>query len=195
MATILQVNSSGRRQGSASRQLTAALVGKLVAEHPGAKVIERDAVTNAEFLDEEWVIANFTQAQERSTRQKERLQHSQKLVDEVQAADFIVIGTPIYNFSISGVLKAWIDQICRPGLTFRAEPEGFVGLLKGKRVFLVVTSGGTEINGPVDYATAYMTHILGFLGITDVTVIGADTMVSDPEGALDRAMRQIRDAA
>lgn len=195
MATILQVNSSGRRKGSASRQLTAALVEKLKEETPGARVIERDAVTDAEFPDEDWVVANFTPADQRSVQQEKRLRHSRRLVAEVQAADLIVIGAPVYNFSIPGVLKAWIDQICRPGLTFRAAPEGFVGLLENKKVFLVVTSGGTEVQGPIDYATGYMIHILGFLGITDVTVIGADTMVSDPEGALARAMRQIRAAA
>ncbi len=194
MTTILHLNSSGRRNGSASRQLSAALVEKLTVQNPDARVIERDAATDAEFLDEDWVVANFTQAEERSAQQGARLQHSQTLVEEVQAADIIVIGTPIYNFSISGVLKAWIDQICRPGLTFRAEPDGFVGLLENKKVFLVMTSGGTEINGPIDFATGYMLHILGFLGITDVTVIAADTMVMDPENALNRAMQQINAA-
>lgn len=191
MTTILHLNSSGRRNGSASRQLSAALVEKLIAQNPGARVIERDAATDAEFLDEDWVVANFTQAEERSTQQGARLQYSQTLVEEVQVADIIVIGTPVYNFSISGALKAWIDQICRPGLTFRAEPDGFVGLLENKKVFLVVTSGGTEVNGPIDFATGYMLHILGFLGITDVTVIAADTMVMNPERALTRAMQQI----
>lgn len=194
MTTILHVNSSGRKNGSASRQLGAALVEKLMKRHPGASVIEREAVTEAEFLDEEWVVANFTSVEERSSRQGKRLEHSRKLVEEVQAADFIVIGTPIYNFTISGVLKAWIDQICRPGLTFRAEPDRFVGLLQNKKAFLVVTSGGTEVKGPIDFATGYMVHVLGFLGITEVAVIAADTMVSDPQGALERARRQIEEA-
>lgn len=194
MTTILHVNSSGRRNGSASRQLSASLVERLLHQNPGAQVIEREAATDAEFPDEDWVSANFTQADERSAHQNARLRHSELLVEEVKAADVIVIGVPIYNFTISGALKAWIDQVCRPGLTFRAEPDGFVGLLENKTAFLVVTSGGTEVNSPIDFATGYMTHILGFLGITDVKVIAADTMVMDPQGALDRATTQIREA-
>jgi len=162
-----------------------------LGNHEDAQIVSREAVTDAEFVDEEWVAANFTPSEERTEAQTRRLQHSQNLVDEVVTADYIVIGTPVYNFTISGVLKAWIDQICRPGLTFRAEPTGFVGLMEGKKAYLVVSSGGTEVNGPIDFATGYMIHILGFIGITDVTVIAADTMMQDPDGAIERATAQI----
>lgn len=191
MTTILHVNSSGRINESASRRLSAAIVQRLCEKHEDAQIVSREAVTDAEFVDEEWVAANFTPSEERTEAQTRRLQHSQNLVDEVVTADYIVIGTPVYNFTISGVLKAWIDQICRPGLTFRAEPTGFVGLMEGKKAYLVVSSGGTEVNGPIDFATGYMIHILGFIGITDVTVIAADTMMQDPDGAIERATAQI----
>ena len=191
MTNILHVNSSGRVNGSASRQLSAEIVDRLCAKHGDASVTRREAVTNAEFPDETWVVANFTASDERSEHQARRLQHSQELVDEVRAADYIVIGSPIYNFSIGGALKTWIDQICRPGLTFRAEPTGFVGLLDNKKAFLVVTSGGTQVNGPIDFATGYLIHILGFLGVTDVSVIAADTTLDDLDGAVERAMQRI----
>ena len=193
MTKILHLDSSGQTTGSASRTLSAEIVKRLCDKHPDAQVIRREAAENADFPDAVWVAANFTLPDDRTEEQNHRLQHSQTVVEEVQAADYIVIGSPIYNFTISGALKAWIDQISRPGLTFRAEPSGFVGLLENKKVYLVISSGGTKVNGPIDFATGYMIHVLGFLGITDVSVIAADTMIDDPEGALRRAREQIEE--
>jgi FMN-dependent NADH-azoreductase len=99
---------------------------------------------------------------------------SDALVAELQAADEIVIAVPVYNFSVPAALKAWIDMVARARVTFRYTEDGPVGLLTGKRAWVIVGSGGTELDGPVDFATAWLRHVLGFLGIDDVRVIAAD---------------------
>lgn len=195
MTTILHIDSSGRHDGSYSRKLTAALVKKLQTLGPDAKIIKRELAQGVEFVDQDWIEANFTPADERTILQKERLSGSDALVDEVIQADHIVIGAPIYNFSVPGVLKAWVDQICRAGVTFRYEPTGPVGLLQDKRAFIVIASGGTEVQGPADFATDYLKHVLGFIGIQDVSIVNAGQLMVDEEAALERAKSKIEQAA
>lgn len=195
MTSILHINSSGRHDTSNSRKLSAELVQKLAHAAPGAKVVTRDVASGVEFVDEAWIFANFTPADKRSAEQNARLANSDLLISEVQAASHIVIAAPIYNFSVPGVLKAWIDQICRSGVTFQYGPTGPVGLLSGKKAYLVITSGGVEIEGPMDYATNYLKLVLGFIGITDVTVISANQLSMNEAKGLDEARAEIALAA
>lgn len=195
MTTILHVNTSGRNTGSHSRKLSTELIAKLTAAHPNASVIERDIASGIEFVDQTWIEATFTPETQRSSDQKFRLSGSDTLVGEVQAADQLVIAVPIYNFSIPGVLKAWVDQICRIGVTFKHVDGQPVGLLENKKAFLVITSGGTEVQGPVDFATDYMTHVLAFIGITDVAIINAGQLMFDESGVLAKARQTIAAAA
>ena len=187
MTNILHINSSARHGASNSRKLSAELVKKLEHANYGAKIVSRDVASGVEFVDEAWVGANITPADKRSAEQKARLANSDMLVTELQVATHIVIAAPIYNFGIPAALKAWIDQICRAGATFQYGPTGPVGLLKDKKAYLVITSGGVEIQGPVDYATNYLKFLLGFIGITDVTVIAANQLNMNEAKGLQEA--------
>jgi len=191
LTTILHINASGRQDGSVSRRLGSALVDRLLKAIPGSRIVRREAAADAQFLTQTWVEGTFADPDARSPEQEQALGFSAALVAELQAADQIVISTPIYNFSIPACLKAWIDQICRPGMTFRAEPDGFVGLVPGKKAYLVIASGGTEVQGPIDFATGYLVHILAFLGITDVTIIPAHHLLDQHDVAIRKARAQI----
>ncbi|GGX51214.1 hypothetical protein GCM10007385_19750 [Tateyamaria omphalii] len=156
------------------------VVAALLARHEGATVLTREAVAEATFLTEDWIEASFTSADVRSTVQHETLAISDALAKEVLDADILVLSVSMYNFNIPGALKTWIDQIARPGLTFRPDPEHtYVGLATGKIAYLIVATGETPVGGPMDFATPYLKHVLGFLGIADVTVIAADMTVTD----------------
>ncbi len=188
--TILKINASARREGSQSRRLVDAVISRLGGED--ASVIDRDlADAPPPVVDEAWVAANFTPDEDRTPAQRDLLAGSDALIAELQAADVVVIGAPIYNFGVPAALKAWIDQVSRARVTFRYAPEGPEGLLTGKKAYVVVASGGTTVGSDVDFASGYLRHILGFLGIKDVTVIAADQLVSQAEARLDAAEASI----
>ncbi|MEM8750350.1 MAG: NAD(P)H-dependent oxidoreductase [Pseudomonadota bacterium] len=192
--TVLKINSSGRVAGSYSRRLVDDLVARLMLKNPDLKTIERDVSKGVEFVDAEWIEASFTPSDDRSDEQRYRLRMSEQLVAEVQAADTLVFGVPIYNFGVPAVLKAWIDQIARANVTFQYTPDGPVGLLEGKKAYLVITSGGTEADSAIDFASGYMRHVLGFVGITDVTMITADQLMVREAESLESANRMIEAA-
>lgn len=171
---ILHIDASARTIGSATRALSANVVSR-ISDGP-ATVTRRDLGTPLPFIDETWVGATFTPPADRTTAQHEKLALSDSLVDELERADTIVIGTPIYNFGVPAALKAWVDQVARVGRTFNYTAEGPKGLLTGKRAVIAVASGGTEIGSDLDFATGYLRHVLGFLGIDDVTVVTGDTV-------------------
>lgn len=186
--TILHIDASARTDGSVTRDLSA----RLVAQYPKVHVITRDlAAEPLPQITEDWVNANFTPAEARTDAQKETLALSDALVAEVQSADTLVIGLPIYNFGVPTAMKAWIDLIARAGLTFRYTENGPKGLLEGKRAIVAVASGGTKTGSEIDFATPYLQHVLGFVGITDVTVIAADQMSIDADASLARATAEI----
>ncbi|WP_196140942.1 FMN-dependent NADH-azoreductase [Aliikangiella sp. G2MR2-5] len=170
---ILLVNSSGRYQGSLTRNVSARLVEELQAEDSSQTLIERDLATGLPFIDEQWIGANFTAPEERDKEHKERLSFSDSLVKELQDAEHIVIASPVYNFSVPAVLKAWIDLVARARLTFRYTENGPEGLLRNKKAYLVMASGGVPIGSEADLATRYLKQVMGFIGIDDVTVIDA----------------------
>ncbi len=184
--TLLHIDSSARLSGSTSRELTARIVEKL-----GGEVIRRDLSTPLPLIDETWVNANFTPAEKRTEAQSAALSLSDTLIEEIRAADVLVIGVPIYNFGVPTTLKAWVDQVARAGVTFRYTENGPEGLLHGKRAILAVASGGTEAGSDIDFASRYMRHVLGFIGITDVQIVTADQMMVDADAAVAKATAQI----
>lgn len=177
---VLRIDASMRSEGSVTRALADRLLSGMASADPSVTV--RDlAVSAPGFVDAEWIGANFTPADDRSPAQAAKLETSDALIAELQAAELIVIGSPIYNFSVPAALKAWIDQVARAGVTFRYTSEGPVGLLEGKRVVVLVASGGVPMDSPVDFMTPYLRHVMKFIGITDVTVIAADGLSQDAE--------------
>lgn len=191
-STILHIDSSARFSDSASRTLSAR-----IADHLGAaQIIRRDTAAEAlPQIDEAWITANFTPADLRTDAQKRALALSDTLVGELKAADAIVIGLPVYNFSVPASLKAWIDLVARAGLTFQYGENGPEGLLQGKRAIVAYASGGVPMGSPVDFASTYLRQVLGFIGITDVEFIAAEGTAMDAEGALSRATAAIADLA
>ncbi len=188
---VLAINTSAKKDGSISRTLTADLVGALEDRHGDLDVVERDLAAGLPFIDSAWVEANFTPDEDKTDAHRETLAQSDTLVAELRAADVIVIGAPIYNFSIPAVLKAWIDMIARARLTFRYTDNGPEGLLVGKKAYVVVPSGGVPVGSAVDFATPYLRQALAFVGITDVEFIGAQGADRGNREALDSARARI----
>ena len=185
--SVLRIDASARRDGSVSRDLVSRIIERLDADH----VTTRDLADGLPLITEAWVGANFTPADQRSPAQHDTLALSDTLIAEVQAADTLVIGLPIYNFGVPAALKAWIDLVARAGVTFRYTENGPVGLLEGKRAIIAVASGGTEAGSDVDFATGFLRHVLGFIGITDVTFVAADRLMLDAESAVAKARTAI----
>ena len=184
---ILRIDSSAKASGST----TQALLDR-IEEKVGRATTRRDLGAKAvPQIDGTWVSANFTEAQARDDAQKSALSLSDELVSELQDADLILIALPIYNFTVPGALKAWIDLVCRAGVTFKYTETGPVGLLEGKRAIVAVASGGTPVGSEIDFATGYMRHILGFIGITDVSFVSADQQGSKGEAAVNEAQQKI----
>lgn len=188
MPNVLRIDASMRRDGSITRKLT----DQVIAEFGNADVVTRDLADGIDLIDSSWIDANFTDASERTDAQRKALASSDVLVAELKAAGIVVIGAPVYNFSVPAALKAWIDQICRARETFRYTENGPVGLLEGKRAIIVMGSGGVEADSAADYMTPYLRHVLGFVGIHDVQVIAADRLNGDKDGSrLQSAEAQI----
>ena len=175
-ANILQINSSGRYQDSLTRQAASLMVKTLKQQHEETTVVDRDLASGLPFVDEAWINANFTDSTSRSAEQKACLTFSDNLVAELQQASHFVIASPIYNFNIPAVLKAWIDQIARVGLTFRYTENGPIGLLENKQAIVLMASGGVPIGSEMDMASTYLKQVLGFIGVIDVTIIDAATL-------------------
>lgn len=190
---VLEVSASGRTAGSASRELTRDLIAALQDRHGNVQTVRRDLSEGVPFVDTAWIEANFTPDESRTNGHREALALSDTLVAELKNADILVIGVPIYNFSIPAALKAWIDMIARARLTFRYTENGPKGLLEGKKAYLVVATGGVPVGSAVDFATPYLKHALAFIGITDVEVIAADKLNSHAEESMDAARARIAD--
>ena len=172
MTRILHIDSSARLQGSVTRELSASIAKRLSGGDENFATY-RDLSETLPLIDETWVGANFTPADQRSDLQKQALELSDDLIAELRAADTIVIGLPVYNFGVPAALKAWIDLIARVGETFSYTENGPVGLLEGKRAVIAMASGGTQAGSPIDFATPYLRHVLDFVGITDVQLVSA----------------------
>ena len=194
---ILQINSSARAfangQGSQSTRLASELVETLRAGDPAATLVLRDlAAAPHPALDEATLGALFTPADACTPEQHARVALDQALIDEVQAADVIVIGVPMINFGISSQLKNWIDAIAKAGLTFKYTATGPVGLIEGKKVYAVLTRGGVYRDQPHDTQVPYLRQTLGFLGIKDIEFIYAEGLNMGPEAA-DKGIASARE--
>ena len=188
---ILEISSSGRHDGSVTRELSGNLIAALEIQSSSSEVTRRDLSAGVPFVNDAWIEANFTLEEIRTRKHRDTLAYSDDLVAELQAADVLVIGVPVYNFSIAATLKAWIDMIARARVTFRYTDNGPEGLLKGKKAYLVVATGGVPVGSPMDFATPYLRHALSFVGITDVEVIAADRVNTDQDESMDRARQEI----
>jgi FMN-dependent NADH-azoreductase len=185
---ILHIDSSPAGDHSYSRKLSASLVDKLKSDNPGATVVYRDLVANPlPHLDPFMLGALFAPAEGRSEAQTKALANSDQAVKELMESDTIVIGSPMHNFGISSQLKSWIDHVVRAGLTFHYTAEGPKGLVPpGKKVYIVVARGGVYSEGPYkayEHQDSYLKAILGFIGLTDVTVIPVEGVSMGPEAA------------
>ena len=180
-----------RRQKSVSRLLADEVVALLGANRPGMNVINRDLAAGVGIVNAAWIEAERTSEENRTPDQRALLTQSDALVSELQAADDLVIATPIYNFSVPAALKAWIDLICRDNITFVYENDRPRGLLANKRATVIITSGGTIAETDVDYASGYIRHIMEFIGILDVSVIDVTGLAKNRREVIDRARAEI----
>lgn len=175
---ILHVISSPRGEASATIKLGDAVVAKLQEKNPGATVkVKNLAAAPFPHLEEATLNAFFTPVENHTPENKAAIRHSDESIREIQDADVLVIGAPMYNFGISSTLKAWIDHITRAGITFRYTANGPEGQLKGKKAFVALASGGVYSAGEaqaVDFVSSYLKFILSFIGITDVTIVRAE---------------------
>jgi len=197
MKKILHVISSPKGAASFSIKLGNAIIEKLKAANPGAVVKERNLVeNNFPHLEESHITSFFTPAENRTPALEEAVRNSDEVIAEVKDADIIVIGAPLYNFSIHSSLKAWIDHVVRAGVTFKYGEGGPQGLVTGKKVYLAVSSGGVYTEGPMqpyDFAVPYLKAILSFIGLTDITVFRVEglAIAGIQETALEKGVSSI----
>lgn len=194
---ILQVNSSARATGHSIR-LADELVARLQAVNAGSELVLRDLTRNPHpVLDEAMLGALFTPAEQRTPDQAAAVARNDVLIAEVQAADVVVVGAPMYNFNVSAQLKNWFDAIARAGTTFRYTATGPEGLLTNKKVYVVLTRGGLHRDQPTDSQVPYLRTMFGFLGMTDVEFIYAEGLGMGPDAekkGLSEAQAQIEAA-
>jgi FMN-dependent NADH-azoreductase len=190
--TALLVSASAQRENSLSRKLAGLLVQHLAEKGDVDTVIERDLSSNdMHFVTQDSIAAYYTPQEQRDAAQKELLRQSDVLVAELKQADILVVATPMYNFSVPAVLKAWIDLVCRAGETFRYTAEGPVGLSGIRKAYLVVATGGAAVEGSADFVVPYLKHVLRFLGVPEIEVVAADRVNAQREQAIAAAQAKI----
>ncbi len=188
---ILHIDSSITGDASVSRQLTKDIVGRIRAAHPDAVVNYLDLSAGIPAIDGAWFSAVRAAPENPTPAQQELISISDGYLRDVQDADVLVIGLPVYNFTLPSQLKSWLDQIARAGVSFRYTENGPEGLLTGKRAILAYSAAGTPQGSDMDFASGYLRHMLGFLGITDVQVVAADGLAMDRAAGLARANEAI----
>jgi FMN-dependent NADH-azoreductase len=185
---LLHIDSSVLGENSASRSLTAAIVARLRAEHPGIEVTHRDLAAQS--------LPHFTPV---LAEGHPCVARNGEILDEFLAADVVVIRAPMYNFTIPTQLKAWLDRVLTAGKTFRYTENGPEGLASGKRVIIASSRGGIYSQGPaasVDFQETYLKHVFGFIGIHDVEFVRAEGLnlgAEKREAAMAQAHAQIAD--
>ncbi|WP_339847943.1 NAD(P)H-dependent oxidoreductase [uncultured Dokdonia sp.] len=185
---ILRIDSSPRGKNSVSRELADVLQQKLEAQ--GNTITAQRDLYYEELVtlgNEDRVNACFTPPKAQTDVQKDAVAGSNELAIEFANADAYIIAAPMYNFGVTAGLKTYIDLISRAGISFNYLPEGPIGLLKNKKAYVVVTTGGTPVGSEVDFVTPYLKTFLGFLGITDVTFIVADLVNVNLEEGIAKA--------
>lgn len=196
MNSLLVIDSSVLGEGSVSRELVKYTVDRLLKDAPHAQVAYRDLGANpVPHLMTKTVMGVVGEPANEAEQATRAL--SDELIAELRAADTLVIGAPMYNFSVATGLRAWLDHVLRAGETFSYTAEGPRGHLGGKRVIVVESRGGLYSEGPaaaIDFQEPYLRHLLGFMGLTDVSFVRAEKIGHGPEeraAALDQARRHI----
>src|SRR5467141_1514257 len=193
---LLQIDSSARRTSSVSRQLTTKFAEEWRTNHPDGEVIQRDlSATALPQITDDWG-ATYLEDSQLTLAQRSYLSTSDQLIQELAAANTVVIGAPRYNFTIPSALKAWIDQVVRLGKTVGYGPNGPQGLLGRKKVVVITSRGSAYEKGTAreafDFQEPYLRHILGFIGLTEVTFIHAENQSRDQAAAsLESAAERI----
>jgi FMN-dependent NADH-azoreductase len=196
VTTLLQLNASIHNSNGQSSQLANQFVAAFREKRPEAKIIVRDvaAAEAVPHLDAERFGAFITKPEERSNAQHAVVAYSDALIAELQQADVIVLGLPMYNFGVPSQLKAYFDHIARAGVTFKYTDKGPVGLLTVKKVYVFAARGGLHAGTPLDTQTSYVRDFLRFLGMTDVEFVYAEGLAVSPqskEAGLARAVAEI----
>lgn len=184
MSKLLVIDSSASGEASVSRQLTAAAIEAFRAADPGVQVVYRDLDANPPPHLTSGMIAGVRTPSPATPAEHAARAQSLELLDEVREADTIVIGAPMYNFSVPTVLRAWLDHVIRPGDVFRYSANGPEGLLGGRRVIVIESRGGLYSEGPasvMDFQEPYLRQLFAFAGITDVTFVRAEKVGYGPE--------------
>jgi len=194
MTTLLKIDVSSRGSLSISRTLGEQFVLDWRKNHPEGTVVPRDlAATALPFVDLNWILGAFTAEESQSAEAKAAIAVSDRLVAELKSCDQILLTTPMYNFGVPSILKAWIDHVVRSGKTFSAHADGsYSGLLGGKKATVIVSSAGKYEKGTptegFNFVSPYLKYIFGMMGITDITFIEAGATYT-----VDRAMTTLAD--
>ncbi len=188
MSTILVITASPRGERSVSRSLTTSFANLLAQNHPQDTILLRDLGHHpVPHVTEPWVVGAFAPAEAQTPESKAAIAVSDQLVDEFLAADKFIFGVPMYNFSVPSTLKAYIDQIVRAGKTFAVGPNGYEGLVKGKKALFITSSGGAYAQGTpmaaFNFQEPYLRAIFGFIGVTEVQFIAADSLNQGEDAA------------
>src|SRR5712675_135346 len=194
---LLQIDASPR-QDSVSRQLTSHFAENWKQQVPGGQIVHRDLANSPlGLITDDWIAGAFSNPAQHTTAHRSALRYSDKLIEELHAADVVVIGDPMHNFTISTRLKAWLDQVVRFGKTISYGESGAKGLVSGKKVYVLTSRGGAYPAGTpyaqFDFQEPYLRHILGFIGLTDVIFIHAENQ-GKPDlaaAAKDAALQKI----
>jgi FMN-dependent NADH-azoreductase len=182
MTRILRLNAGANHADSVSRPLATALIDGLAAKGP-VEVTTVELSEGMPLVDAAWIAG-----------EPEAAATTEAFIAQLEASDVLVISSPIYNFTVPASLKAWIDQVAKAGRTFQYKGPGQVeGLLKNKKAYVVMTAGGVTLGSEWDYASPYLRHVLGFVGITDVEFIDASGLATDAEASITNAHARIAD--
>ena len=192
MSNILFLKTSPKDEGSISTELGEYLVNELT-KGERSTITKRQLDEEIPFINQQIINGLYVDDSKKTFEQKEALKLSDAIVEDVNNHDTIIISTPIYNFSAPAVLKAWADLVARVNKTFSYTENGPVGLLKNKKAYVVVSSGGTKVGSEIDFFTPWMKHFLKFIGITDVQFIAADQLMSDDGTKLQFVKNHIND--
>lgn len=197
MKNILHISTSPNGSNSFSIRLGNAIVQQLTEAYPGSELKTTDLTADPfPHLDPVLVKAIRTKEEEQTPSDKILLQRSNEAINDIMKADTIIISLPLFNFGIPSVLKTWLDHVVRAGATFKYSPDGPVGLVTGKKLYIALASGGVYSQGPMqayDHAVPYLKSVLNFIGITDIKVIRAEGtgIPALKEEALNKAMNEV----
>lgn len=195
MTTLLQINTSLFSEQGNSSQLAERFVQRWRGAHPDGRVITRDLAKNPlPHLSAERAQAFFTAPEQRTPEQAAHAAASQEVIDELRSAEVVVLGLPLYNFGIPSTLKAYFDHLARAGITFRYGPNGPVGLLGERKLYVLAARGGFFKGTALDTQTQYITHFFNFLGVTDIEFVyaeGLNISEEQKQQSLHTAQQQI----